>query len=129
MDYSKLPKLSETPKPPSNEPGQPGQRDENSGAVSYERADLASVEAGAGAMLWVSIILGLLCMWMGVNFAKYLFATLSGRGYHTGAQWTGGPKAGQEVAYWDLQGAVAWTEAGIFLFGLAMVLEGIALAI
>jgi hypothetical protein len=43
--------------------------------------------------------------------------------------WIAGPQAGQEVGYWDLQGAVAWTEAGIFFFGLAMVLEGIALAV
>jgi len=122
MDLSKLPKLSDTPKPPSNEP------EKESVRPDYARADLDAVDAGASAMLWVSMILGLLCMGIGRNFASYTIAKMTGHEYHTNATWAMGPQAGQEVAYWDLQGYAAFTDAGIFLFGLSMVLEGFALA-
>jgi hypothetical protein len=68
-------------------------------------------------------------MMYGRNFASYLLAKLKGAEFHTGVNWAVGPNAGQEVAYWDLQGATAWTETGIFLFGLAMIMEAVALAI
>src|SRR5437667_12547487 len=105
MDLSKLPKLSETPKPPQNDPP----RDPAPSAA--ERANLDAVEAGAGAMLWISIILGLLCMAIGRNFASYVIAKISGRGYHTGVNWVAGPQAGSEVGYWDLQGYTAFHDA------------------
>ena len=56
-------------------------------------------------------------------------AKLAGREYHTEINWNIGPNAGQEVAYWDLTGGMAWAETGIFLFGVAMILEALALAI
>ena len=121
MDLSKLPKLSETPKPPSNEP----QKE----YFSNDHANLAAVEAGTGAMLWISLILGLLCMAIGRSFGSYAIAKLTGREHHTHFNWSDGPLVGTEVAYWDLQGFVALTDTGIFLFGLAMILEGVALAI
>ena len=43
--------------------------------------------------------------------------------------WTSGPKAGQEVDYFDLEGFTAWTDTAIFLFGLAMVLEAAMLTV
>jgi hypothetical protein len=121
MDLSKLPKLSETPKPPPPEPTpQPNPPPD-------DRADIAHVDAGAGGMVWVSLILGLLCMMVGRRFASYLAARLSGREFHTQSTWSMGPRAGQEVEYWDLSGSSAWTDASIFLFGLALLLEAVAL--
>jgi hypothetical protein len=120
MDLSKLPKLSETPKPPPSEPTP-------TRPAADDRADIASVEAGVGGMVWVSLILGALCMMLGRRFPAYVFARLSSREYHTQVNWIAGPRAGQEVGYWELQGSTALTETSIFLFGLALVLEAIAL--
>jgi hypothetical protein len=122
MDLSKLPKLSETPKPPAPDPNpQP------EATRPDDRADIAHVDAGAGGMVWVSLILGALCMMLGRRFPSYLVAKLSGRDFHTQVNWIAGPNAGREVGYWELQGSTAWTEASIFLFGLALVLEALAL--
>jgi len=122
MDLSKLPKLSETPKPqPDPEPPQPNQP-----PIDY-RADLAYVDAGAGGMVWISLILGALCLMLGRRFPSYVLAKLSGREFHTQVNWVSGPQAGQEVGYWNLSGSTALTETSIFFFGLALVLEALAL--
>jgi len=68
-------------------------------------------------------------MMFGRSFASYLLDVLRGREHHTQVNWSVGPNAGQEVAYWDLLGGTAYADAGIFLFGLAMILEAISLAI
>jgi len=121
MDLSKLPKLSETPKPPPAEPTpQPNPPPD-------DRADIAYVDAGAGGMVWVSLILGALCIMLGRRFPSYLMARLSGREFHTQSTWSMGPRAGQEVEYWELSGSAAWTDASLFLFGLALILEALAL--
>jgi len=73
MDLSKLPKLSETPKPPENEPPK------QSPNLSYDRANVDAVDAGAAAMLWVSLVLGVLCMAIGRNSASYLIAKIRGQ--------------------------------------------------
>jgi hypothetical protein len=88
----------------------------------------APAPRGVGAQVWFSAILGIVFMMLGWRFASFLIATISGREFHTGAVWTNGPKAGQEVAYFELSGYTAWSETGIFLFGFAMVLEAIMLA-
>ena len=122
MDLSKLPKMSQTPPPPSGESSPQPQPPPD------DRADISHVDAGVGGMVWVSVILGALCIWLGRGFGSYMAAKLSGREFHTHALWNPGtPKAGQEVAYWDLSGSWAWTEASMFLFGLALILEAIAL--
>lgn len=79
-----------------------------------------------GADVWVSVIIGLLMIFMGINFGKFLIARVSGQPYHTGVNWTEGPlanSANPEVAYFDLQGFTAWTDMGVFLFGLVLLLE------
>jgi len=50
----------------------------------------------------VSLILGALCIMLGRRFPTYLVAKLSGREFHTEVNWAVGPRAGQEVAYWEL---------------------------
>ena len=37
---------------------------------------------------------------------------------HTNVNWLSGPKAGQEVAYRELEGFVFYNESAMFLFGL-----------
>jgi hypothetical protein len=88
-------------------------------------------QPGVGADVWVSLIIGLLFIFMGLNFGKFLVAKLSGQPFHTGVNWTQGPLADSpnpEVAYFDLQGFTAWSDMGVFLFGLVLLLEAAAKA-
>jgi len=101
---------------PSHNPGYAG---------SYS----AGVTPGIGAEVWVSAIIGLVLMLLGRSFAGWAIATMTGRTYNTGATWTDGNLAGQPVAYWDLEGFVAWNDSALFLFGLAMALEALVLAL
>jgi hypothetical protein len=123
MDLSKLPKLSETDKhaPPPPSPETPPPAEPLSYAPRSSGLDL-------GGQVWLSAILGIVFMLMGKNFASFLIAKLTGQPFHTGVIWQTGVNAGQEVAYYDLQGFSAHTETAIFLFGLSMVLEAVALA-
>ena len=86
-------------------------------------------DAGVGAEVWLSVIIGLVLMLLGRSFGLWLFATATGGAYHTNVNWTDGERAGQEVRYWELDGFTALNDSAIFLFGLAMVLEGAVLAL
>ena len=125
MDLSKLPKMSQTPPPPTPPDSQP--TPQGNPQVIDHRDQIAHVEAGVGGMVWVSVILGSICIWAGRRFGSYLAAKLSGREFHTQTNWISGPKTGQEVAFWDLADSQAWTDASFFLFGLALILEALAL--
>jgi hypothetical protein len=121
MDMSKLPNLSNTPQPAENELPR---HDPPSHRPDYEpQRD----NPGMGAEVWLSFVIGTLLMLLGRSFASYLVARVTGQPYHTNTTWQAGPLAGQEVNYWDLMGFTALTDSGLFLFGLAMVLEGVAL--
>lgn len=114
MDYSKLPKLSSTPPPPPPAaPPPPG--------------NAAPITAGIGAEVWISAIVGIVLMLLGRSFGAWAITTLTGGTYETGVNWISGPLAGQPVGYWELAGGTAWTDSGIFLLGLALILEAIAL--
>jgi hypothetical protein len=134
MDMSKLPRLSQTNKGDAPEPVA-GQQvvapppAPQADVRDYERRDPTDYDAGysVGAEVWISVILGIVFMFMGFNFARFVGATLTGQPYHTGVNWTAGENEGKEVGYFDLQGGTAYTESGIFLFGLALVLEAAAL--
>ena len=82
-----------------------------------------------GAEVWVSVIIGIVLMLMGRSFGGYLAATLTRQTYHTNVTWTAGPKEGEEVGYWDLQGFTALSDSALFLFGFAMVMEAAVLAL
>lgn len=83
-----------------------------------------------GAEVWISAALGVLFMLLGRSFGGWLLAKATGETYETGYIWPdSSPLAGQPVAYWDLDGFVALTESAIFLFGFAMLLEAVALAV
>src|SRR5690554_1263458 len=112
MDYSKLPKLSSTPPPPPPaSPPPPG--------------NAAPITAGIGAEVWISAIVGIVLMLLGRSFGAWAITTLTGGTYETGVNWISGPLAGQPVGYWELAGGTAWTDSGIFLLGLALILEAI----
>ncbi|MDQ3440293.1 MAG: hypothetical protein M3478_08075 [Planctomycetota bacterium] len=145
MDMSKLPRLSQTnkddapapvpggtPAPPTPDPNRPVPdfQPRDSGAYDRDR-DRGGYDPGysVGAEVWISVILGIVFMFMGFNFARYAAAKLTGETYHTNVNWTVGEKAGHEVAYYELQGGTAHTESGLFLFGLALVLEALGLLI
>ena len=139
MDMSKLPRLSQTnkddaPAPIAGSAAAPPPPAPDRNVPDYQPRDgYAAADGGydpgysVGAEVWISVILGIVFMFMGWNFARYAAATLTGRTFHTNVNWTEGEKAGQEVAYYDLQGGTAHTESGLFLFGLALVLEALAM--
>jgi zinc-ribbon domain len=85
-------------------------------------------DAGVGAEVWLSAIIGFVLMLLGRSFGGYLLAKATGQPHHTNVPWTDGPNAGQEVAYWQLDGFTALNDSAIWLFGVAMVLEAIVLA-
>lgn len=125
MDLSKLPKMSQTPKPPDQTPDPPGgPQDAPRPVPDYQPLPL---DAGVGGAVWISIALGAILMLLGRSFGGYLAAKLTGRAHSTGLIWGPGPKTGP-ITYWDLPGLQAWSDSALFLFGLAMVLEGLMLA-
>jgi hypothetical protein len=80
-----------------------------------------------GAEIWISLAIGLILMLMGARFGTYLISLITHEAFHTGVNWVAGPKAGQEVGYWELEGFTAWTEASLWLFGFTMVFDAILL--
>lgn len=131
MDLSKLPKLSQTPPPPESpdiEQTSPAQNP--AAAPRFERDyEMIPRTPGLGFEVWLSAAIGIILMLVGRSFLFVAVATLSGETYHTGVNWIAGPNQGQEVGYYELQGYSGWTDTAIFLFGLAMVFEAVALAV
>jgi hypothetical protein len=145
MDLSKLPKFSQTPQPPPENPPPSGNAMlfcECGAPVAAGsrfcphcgrkfRGDEAAASLLAEdvhpAEIWITGFLGVIFMLMGMTFAKWAIAKMTGQPFHTMVNWTSGPKSGQEVDYFELQGFSAWTDMGVFLFGLSMLLEAIAL--
>ena len=123
MDISKLPKLSETPRPPSDEPGTWPRIDD---VLAGSRAESV---AGIGAEVWLSAVVGVVFLLVGRRFAAYALSLLAHAPFHTNVNWLSGPKAGQEVAYRELEGFVFYNESAMFLFGLALLLEALMLAV
>jgi hypothetical protein len=123
MDLSKLPKMSQSPPPPPppETPAQPAM-----GRDYYSREIPAS---GVGAEVWISAILGVICILIGRNFPTYLFTTMVGHEYHTGVNWVAGVNEGKEVAYPQLEGNPMLNDAAISSFGVALILEAALLSI
>jgi hypothetical protein len=121
MDLSKLPKLSDTQAASGDAPPVPV------GAVpptAPYREPTTPRPAGVGADVWISTVIGLLFIFMGMTFAKFAIAKLSGQPFHTGVEWTDDAHpANTEVSYFELSGYTAWTEMGAFLFGLTLLFE------
>ena len=122
MDLSQLPKMSETPKPPpadtddADRPSTPNGRP----PVDYAPPRPAAGGAMGGVSVWISLIVGVIFLIFGANFGRWLIA---GGHLATNVNWTAGPKAGTPVAYFELQGGTAWSEAGFFVMGVALILD------
>src|SRR5439155_8780801 len=112
MDLSKLPKLSESPAPAPPPPD----ADQPIAAAPSAPPNREEIGTMIGAEVWISLIIGLIFVMLGFNFAKYSFALLTGRQYHTHVDWQSGPKAGNEVAYAELEGDAIWNDSALFVF-------------
>ena len=141
MDVSKLPKLSDTrgasgaanPSAADPVPAEPLVAEPLPGRASgVAYAGLTTPRRqGVGAGVWISTVVGLLFLSIGFPFAKFAVAKLAHRPFDTGYVWPDDDpngRAGQPVAYFDLQGYTAWTDMGMFLFGLTLMLEAASMA-
>lgn len=134
MDLSKLPKLSQTAEAAKKEGSPPHSPPVASPlpppAPAQPVPDYATHSTPVlGAEVWISLVLGLVFVFLGFNFARYVITAATGQTFHTNVEWTEGAKAGQEVAYFDLQGYTAWTDASMFLFGVAMIADAAMLLV
>lgn len=83
-------------------------------------------KTAAGITIFVSLGLGLLFFLLGRAYGRYLLAILGNQPFHTGVKWVSGPKIGQEVAYFELDGFTALADMGCFWLAVALILEAIA---
>ena len=140
MDFSQLPKMSKTPPVPANADGVPAEAAEAAvddhppvaqeavatsprsarHVPAYQHYDASPFGLSA---VWISLICGLLCLMFGMNFIRWAGATLSGQTFNTNVTWNVGERAGQPVSYFELTGGTAWTETGLFLMGIALLLD------
>src|SRR5687768_9905560 len=111
MDFSQLPKMSKTPAPPPQaEPPEMVASPTPSSAppaygVPYAGPGAYYARPGGDLIsIWISLIVGLICLMLGWSFARWLAAKASGNEFATGVNWVAGPKAGQPVSYFELQG-------------------------
>ena len=130
MDISKLPRMSKTEGlAPSTEPVP---APESSPARMPVPVAIVYQEPGLGLEMWITVILALLFLALGRDFAKYSFSLATHQPYHTATTWQEGPRAGQEVPYPELDasfGLPFWSDSGQFFFGVAMLISAGALAI
>ncbi len=122
MDLSKLPKLSDT----KSQAADPQAMPVDPLPLATARYPVEYRPANFGADIWISLVIGIILAFLGGTFARYAIATLTHQPFHTGVNWTDGPKAGSEVAYFELEGFTAWSDMGIFLFGLTLLFEAAA---
>ena len=127
MDVSKLPRLSgekqaTQPDVGAAPPDAPPIRE----VIQHTAAPAPVV----GAEVWFSIVIGIVFLALGWSFGRYLGATLTHQPFHTNVKWMEGPPHyASEVAYWDLEGGTAWSESAMFLFGAALIVDALCLAV
>jgi hypothetical protein len=121
MDLSKLPKLSDSSQSqPPPAPMAEAAPQETPQAARYRPAR----SNGVSADIWFNVVVGIILLFLGRSFFSWSIATLTGHPFHTGWTWPAdSPKAGQEVSYYELDGYTAFTDTGMFLFGLAILFE------
>lgn len=131
MDLSKLPKLSgkKTDEPQASVPAdqqQPPPAVPAPQSVPYAAAEPPGIGV---AEVWLSVFVGLVLMFMGQEFARWGITTLTGGTYDSGVEWLTPEKRGQLVPYWEIQGHAALMDSAVFLFGFAMLAEGVLLGL
>ena len=117
MDLSQLPKMSDTPKPPTMPP------------ASTPTPDVhRDPPGGFGPVaVWMSLGIGLIFLMLGSNVLHWAAARTAGRAFPEGVTWTAGDRAGQPVGYYELQGGTGWTETGFFVMGVALLIDALLL--
>jgi hypothetical protein len=126
VDISKLPKLSQTPAdpPPVEETPAPETTPAVAEPVQPHRDERREPELEVSpGEIWFNLIVGIIFLFLGQRFGGFAMATLMHQPYHTGFNWSAGPKAGQEVAYLELDGKPYLSESAMFLFGLAVLAD------
>ena len=126
MDFDKLPKLSQT-STPSNDPGERG-RDRAIPHADGREGELAFFD------IFVAVGLGLFFIFMGMDYAKYNYARMTGGAWSTGVVWpTGHPKANQPVTVDELEEPFKsahsiniLSQGSLFVLGAMMALGGVA---
>ena len=129
MDLSKLPKLGgreSNEQPPAHRIDIPLAQ---AGGFSPGSSTAQNASSASPGWVLISVIVGVIFLFLGQSFARWLVAAASGNPFSTGVMWSIGPKAGQPVDYWELQGATAWTDCGMFLFGVSAIVDAIALLV
>lgn len=123
MDMSKLPRLSQTDTPPPPPPEETVSSEAAPQPVlPYAPADRAVY----GAEAFIAVIVGVIFTFLGARFGSYLLSIISHKPFHTGVIFT---STGAEVPYSQLSpGHPMINEAGMFLFGLAMLLDAAVIA-
>jgi cytochrome c oxidase subunit IV len=125
MDISKLPKLSDTKS--QTPPASPPEPVEESRPAPIDYANNPRYQpSGIGADIWISLCIGILLCYLGGTFGSFAIAKITHHPFHTGVNWTTGPKNGAEVDYFDLEGFTAWSDMGVFLFGLILLFDAAA---
>lgn len=145
MDYSKLKPMSQTPPPPppGNAGGQAGSSvgpsagpsvdpsfdPSRPSGVSPTQVGYVSPRADWGdtstVSIWISLVVGVICVLMGLRFIRWAIITATGGTFSTGVNWVAGPKAGEAVDYWQLDGFAAHTELGFFAMGGVLLLDAL----
>ena len=117
MDLSKLPKLSNTPQPPENQPESPGGSDP---VLHYAQASPGPVP---GAEAIFSLIVGLILLLVQQNllrqFGHWFFGAALPALFFDGA--------GRQFAYTETNAFIA--DMGLGIFAVALILEGLTLFI
>lgn len=114
MDLSKLPKLSETPKPPGDAPAPAGQ-------APPAPAQTQSSVPPAGPEVWISFAVGLIMLFLYPRFLQWLSSRLFGTSFNEFML------DGQVVPY--PQTAEFWADLGPTLFGIVLILEALVLGL
>jgi len=117
MNLDKLPKLSQTPAPPT-----PAVVD----GLPFAAPHVGNARSGFTADVWIGLVIGLIFLVLGSRFGEWVFSKMTGNAHHTKVNWTAGDKAGQEVAYWDLQGFTALSDLSLLLTGVALIAAALA---
>ncbi len=107
MDLSKLPKLSDTPKPPAPNPP--------------ESKPPPPEPTSVGAEAWFSIAIGLFLLYMYPRFLQWVFHRLFGTAFNPFKN-----SSGEIVPY--SQVPEFWMDLGPVLFGIVLILEGLVMA-
>ena len=114
MDLSKLPKLSETPKPPDPQPPA-------SDPPPQRQNDYVPEPTSVGLEAWLSIAVGAFLLLMYPRFLQWLSHRVLGTSFNPFLD-----SAGNIVPY--SQVPAFWADLGPVLFGVVLILEGLVMA-